>query len=127
MIPEDYFTGFHISSVRSSGAPIYGNNSVVNGTVIIYTVPPDYELMLTDWFQTTLCIAAGEGQLVIYNTTPVLLNYLNRQLGAIDHSFNQTLTLLPAQILPAGYSIRLISTGVNVTTSAGIRGHIYRV
>ncbi len=124
---SDYFYGDHITTIRNNGELQVGNNNTVNATVIVYTVAPNFELMLTDFYLTGLSNGNGICSLAVYDATPVLVYYLcEMHLSAINYGIICN-SRIPPDILPTGYSIRLTSTVINLLTRAGIRGFRYPV
>jgi len=122
---ENYFDGYHISTVRPSGTKVNGNNVATNNTTIIYTVAANYELMLAEWWHCTLFGAVGIGDLGVYNVVPALVYYLNRQVSVINTSLNIAKNVIPTHLIDEGYSIRLTSNAVALDTYGGITGYTY--
>jgi hypothetical protein len=125
MLNESYFDGLHISSVRSFGTQITGNNTIINGNAVIYTVPANSELLLSYWYHNTLFGALGIGSIAVYDDSPVLLYYLNQQAGPINSALNVVNNPIPTPRIPEAYTIRVISSAALVETYGGIVGCIY--
>jgi len=99
---------------------------VLNAVLIVYTVPVDYTLYITDW---NLCISTttvGYGCIAEYSSIGVFIHRLGNIRLQQPGTVTQGYSLTTPYVIPAGNTIRINSSNVNTETSCAFHGWIFK-
>lgn len=117
---------FENNFITQHGERVYIPATVSGATTVIYTVPANYVLYLTNFLISITTTVKAVGDLYIRDDSPTTRFYLAKINLNADTTYQDFHNIIPPYFMPEGWTITVNSSNANLTFFARLLGYKFK-